>query len=59
MNFVVQKTICEHFEQVLQNCKKWTPNSAHCSVIAIVLDRNYKYGLRFVRYQLVTKVSWY
>ena len=26
--FAVQKTIREYFEQVLQNCKKWTPNSA-------------------------------
>ena len=31
--------------------------SAPCTVIAIVLDRKYKYGQHFIRYQLVTKFS--
>ena len=30
-----------------------------CTVIAVVLDRKYKYGRRFIRYQLVTKFSLY
>ena len=28
-------------------------------IVTFVLDRKYKYGRRFVRYQLFTKVSWY
>ena len=42
----------ECFQQVLQNRKKM-------DIVAFVLDRKYTYGQYFVRYQLVTKVSWY
>ena len=47
---------CEYFEQVLQNHKNGR-RRAPCTAIAIVLDRKYKYGRHFIRYQLVTKFS--
>ena len=50
--------IRECLKQVLRNRKNGR-RTFPCSVIAFVLDRKYKYGRRFVRYQLVTKVSWY
>ena len=58
--FAVRKTIAnslirEYFEQVLQNHKKMDAEQCPCSVVAFVLDRKYKYGRLFVRYQLVTK----
>ena len=62
--FAVRKTtanslIREYFEQVLQNRKKMDAEQCPCSVVVFVLDRKYKYGRRFVRYQLVTKFSWF
>ena len=51
--------IRKYFEQVLQNRKKMDAEQCPCSVVAFVLDRKYKYGRRFVRYQLVTKFFWY
>ena len=50
--------ISEYFEQVLQNLKKMDAEQSPCSVVAFVLDRKYKYGRRFVRFQLVTSFSW-
>ena len=38
----VNSLIREYFEQVLQNHKKWTPNTAPCSIVGFVLDRRYK-----------------
>ena len=59
LNSASNRLIHEYFEVVLRNRKTWTPISAPCSVIAVALDRKYKYGRRFVKYKLVTKVSWY
>ena len=55
----IYSLIREYFEQVLQNRKKMDAEHSFYSVVAFVLDRKYKYGRRFVRYQLVTKFSWY
>ena len=51
--------IREYFKQVLQNRKNMDAEPCPCSVVAFVLDRKYKYGRRFFRYQLVTEFSWY
>ena len=56
---VVRKTIHEYFEQVLQNSKKMDAEQCPYSVVAFVIDRKYKYGWPFVRYQVVTKFSWF
>ena len=51
--------IREYFKQVLRNRKNMDAEQCLCSVVAFILDRKYKYGRRFVIYQLVTKFSWY